>query len=137
MYLKGYLKEHVRQEKGSMDISAEIAKLKGRDDFRDNVGMILTHNGVVRNWSRSQKGQIIGLEVEADRTKIEELRQEYLEKSGIYEIVIKSYSGTFQPGDDLLFIIVAGDIRENIKPVLAELLDRVKAEAITKREVFA
>ena len=36
----------------------------------------------------------------------------------------------------LLFIIVAGDIRENIKPVLSELLDRVKAEAIAKREII-
>ena len=36
--------------------------------------------------------------------------------------------------DDLLFLIVAGDIRENVKPALALLLDRVKAEAISKNE---
>ena len=42
-----------------------------------------------------------------------------------------------QPGDDLLFILVAGDVREHIKPVLAELLDRVKAEAVTKKEIPA
>ena len=36
-----------------------------------------------------------------------------------------------------LFIIVAGDIRENVKATLAEVLDRIKAEAVTKREVFA
>ena len=47
------------------------------------------------------------------------------------------FPGTFQPGDDLLYIIVAGDIRENIKPVLAELLDRIKAEAVTKKEIFS
>lgn len=120
-----------------MDISAQIAELKKRSDFRDNVGMILTHNGIVRNWSRSKDGEITSLEVQADVEKIEELRQEYLKKDGIYEILIESHSGHFQPGDDLLFIVVAGDIRENIKPVLADLLDRVKAEAISKREVFA
>ena len=43
-------------------------------------------------------------------------------------------AGRLKPGDDLLFIIVAGDIRENVKPVLAELLDRIKAEAVTKSE---
>lgn len=39
------------------------------------------------------------------------------------------------PGDDPLFIIVAGDVRENVKPVLAKLLDRIKAEAVTKRGI--
>lgn len=119
-----------------MDISRQITELKQRADFADNVGMILIHNGVVRNWSRSQQGQVSCLEVTADIDKIECLRQEYLKKEGIYEIIVESHSGRFKPGDDLLFIVVAGDIRENIKPVLAEMLDRVKAEAISKREVF-
>ena len=119
-----------------MDISKQIAELKQRPDFADNVGMILAHNGVVRNWSLAQKGEVSCLEVTADDEKIEALRQEYLKKEGIYEIIVESHSGHFKPGDDLLFIVVAGDIRENIKPVLADMLDRVKSEAITKREVF-
>jgi len=119
-----------------MDISAKIAELKQRPDFADNVGMILIHNGVVRNWSRAKEGKVTCLEVTANEEKIESLRQEYLKKEGIYEIIVESHSGHFKPGDDLLFIVVAGDIRENIKPVLAEMLDRVKAEAIAKKEVF-
>ncbi|PLY01037.1 MAG: molybdenum cofactor biosynthesis protein, partial [Desulfuromonas sp.] len=43
-------------------------------------------------------------------------------------------TGILEPGDDLLFLIVAGDIRENVKPALALLLDRVKSEAVSKRE---
>ena len=79
----------------------------------------------------------VALEVTPDLAKIEQIRQEYLQREGIWEIVIEALSGTFQPGDDLLFIIVAGDIRENIKPVLAELLDRIKAEAVSKKEIMA
>ena len=60
--------------------------------------------------------------------------QEYEQKPGIYKVLVEAKSGPLQPGDDLLFIIVAGDIRENVKPVLAELLDRIKAEAVTKKE---
>ncbi len=119
-----------------MDISKTIAEMKKRPDFAENVGMILTHNGVVRSWSRATEGSVSYLEVTANTVKIEELRQEYLKKEGIYEIIIEPHSGKFSPGDDLLFIMVAGDIRENIKPVLADMLDRVKAEAISKREVF-
>jgi len=109
--------------------------MKKRPDFADNVGMILVHNGVVRNWSRKDHSQVTALEVTPDHARIEQLRQEYLRKEGIFDIIIEAHAGTFQPGDDLLFIIVAGDIRENIKPVLSELLDRVKSEAIAKREI--
>jgi len=120
-----------------MDISQAIAALKRQPGFTDHVGMILIHNGVVRNWSRQSHETVVALEVRPDHAKIEALRQEYLKRPGIYAIVIKAREGRFRPGDDLLFIIVAGDIRENIKPVLAELLDRVKAEAITKKEIMA
>jgi len=120
-----------------MDISQAIAALKRQPGFTDHVGMILIHNGVVRNWSRRDHKTVIALEVRPDRAKIEALRQEFLKRPGIYAIVIEANEGRFQPGDDLLFIIVAGDVREHIKPVLAELLDRVKAEAITKTEITA
>ena len=120
-----------------MDITKTIQSLKERPDFTDNVGMILIHNGTVRNWSRADKQQVSALETIVDHVKIDELRQEYLAKEGIYEIIVEAHSGNFQPGDDLLFIIVAGDLRENIKPVLAELLDRIKAEAVTKKEIKA
>jgi len=119
-----------------MDISKTISELKKRPEFNDNVGMILIHNGVVRNWSRKDRSAVKGVEVTPDLHKIEVLRQEYLKRPGIFEILIEACSGNLKPGDDLLFIIVAGDIRENIKPVLAELLDRVKAEAVTKKEIF-
>jgi len=118
-----------------MDISQAITELKRQPGFTDHVGMILIHNGVVRNWSRHSHKTVTALDVRPDRAKIEALRQEYLKRPGIYAIIIEAKEGRFQPGDDLLFIIVAGDIRENIKPVLAELLDRVKAEAITKKEI--
>lgn len=118
-----------------MDITQAVADLKNKPGFKDNVGMILIHNGVVRNWSRQDKAKVTTLEVTPDFAKIEVLRQEYLQREGIFDIVIEAHEGKFSPGDDLLFIIVAGDLRENIKPVLSELLDRVKAEAVTKREI--
>lgn len=120
-----------------MDISQTIAELKKRPGFQDNVGMILVHNGVVRNWSRKDHSTVTALEVTPDLQKIALLREEFLKREGIFEIIIEARSGRFVPGDDLLFIIVAGDIRENIKPVLAELLDRVKSEAIGKKEIHS
>ena len=120
-----------------MDISKTIAELKKRPDFNDKVGMILIHNGTVRSWSRHDRSTVSVLETVVDSEKVERLRREYLERPGIYERIVEARSGRFQPGDDLLFIIVAGDLREHIKPVLAELLDRIKAEAVSKRELGA
>ncbi len=119
-----------------MDISKTIAEMKKNPAFAENVGMVLVHNGVVRAWSRKTKEGVTSLEVTPDQEKVEAIRREFLQRPGIFEIVIEAQSGSFQPGDDLLFIIVAGDIRENVKPVLSELLDRIKSEAIVKKEVM-
>jgi len=118
-----------------MDISATIARMKENPEFAQNVGMVLVHNGIVRAWSRKDGQGVAILEVTPDHQKIEDIRREFLGKEGIFDIIIEARSGRFQPGDDLLFIIVAGDIRENVKPVLADLLDRIKAEAIRKKEI--
>lgn len=120
-----------------MDINATIAALKARPDFADHVGMILVHNGTVRSWSRSDKKTVAALEVTVDHERIDHLRREFLGHQGIYDIIIETREGLRKPGDDLLFIVVAGDIREHVKDVLARLLDRIKAEAVSKRELTA
>lgn len=118
-----------------MDISKTIAQLKQEPGFADSVGMVLVHNGVVRGWSRRDGSAVAGIQVRPDRRRIEELRAEYEARPGIFRVLIEACEGLLMPGDDLLFIIVAGDIRENVKPVLAELLDRVKSEAVAKTEL--
>lgn len=120
-----------------MNISEKIAEMKRNPEFAKNVGMVLVHNGVVRAWSRKDRQEVEALEVTPDYDKIESIRQKFLKKKGIFDIIIEAKSGRFHPGDDLLFIIVAGDIRENVKPVLADLLDKVKAEAVSKKEIVA
>jgi molybdopterin synthase catalytic subunit len=117
-----------------MDITKVIAEMKQDPGFSEKVGMILVHNGIVRGWSRLGHKPVTEVEVKVNERKLEELRNEYLQKPGIYKIIIECCSGRLKPGDDLLFIVVAGDIRENVKPVLSELLDRIKAEAVTKLE---
>lgn len=118
-----------------MDITQKIQELKTRPDFVDKVGMILVHNGVVRGWSRNGKANVEALEVSPDHEKIAALREEYLRHDGIFEILVEAQQGILHPGDDLLHIVVAGDIREHVKPVLADLLERIKAEAVVKREI--
>ena len=118
-----------------MDISKTIAEMKKEPGFNEHVGMILVHNGIVRGWSRSDRKPVTSIDVSVDGQTVEKLRKEYEEKPGIYKVVVEYKSGLLYPGDDVLFIVVAGDIRENVKPVLADLLDRIKAEAVSKKEM--
>lgn len=120
-----------------MDISKKIAELKKQVGFTNKVGMVMVHNGVVRSWSRKEGQGVVALEVTPDLQKIEEIRQEFLVRPGVFDIVIEALAGRFVPGEDLLYIIVAGDVREHVKPVLAELLDRIKDGPIAKREIMA
>ncbi|MDX2479254.1 MAG: molybdenum cofactor biosynthesis protein MoaE [Desulfuromusa sp.] len=118
-----------------MDISKTIAAMKQDPAFAENVGMVLIHNGTVRGWSRGDHSPISRIEVTADPVKVEQIRDEIERMEGIFKVVVETHSGVMQPGDDLLFLIVAGDIRENVKPALALLLDRIKAEAVSKNEI--
>ncbi len=119
-----------------MDLNAALADLKRQPGFSDNVGMMLIHNGVVRAWSRKDKNNVVAVRVTPDHARIEAICKEMEQRDGIFRILAQANEGELHPGDDLLFLVVAGDIRENVKAVFAELLDRVKAEAVSKEEVF-
>jgi len=120
-----------------MNIQEQINEWKKDPQFSKKVGMILCHNGIVRGTSRTDKREVIGVKVTPDFKLIEELRAQYEQAPGIYRVAVEACGGELYPGDDLLFILVAGDIRENVKATLAELLDRIKSEAVSKEELFA
>ncbi len=118
-----------------MDISKKIAEMKKTPKFAENVGMVLVHNGMVRGKSRD--GQLVSsLRVKPNYARIEQLREKYLQAVGIFDIVVEAKEGEFMPGEDLLFIIVAGDIRPNVKKVLSELLEEIKTTCFEKKEIL-
>ncbi|MBQ3058760.1 MAG: molybdenum cofactor biosynthesis protein MoaE [Desulfovibrio sp.] len=118
-----------------MDITKTLQELKARPGFAENVGMTLVHNGVVRAWSRHDHSPVSAIDVYPDRERIEAICREMEQRPGIFAIMAEAAEGRLKPGDDLLFLVVAGDIRENVKTTFAELLDRIKAEAVVKQEV--
>lgn len=120
-----------------MDINKTLAALKKEPGFADNVGMVLVHNGVVRAWSRSNHETVTSVTVNPNAAKMEAICAELATRPGIFRIIAKANSGDLKPGDDLLFLIVAGDIRENVNAVFTELLNRIKSEAIIKQEILA
>ena len=118
-----------------MDINKTLQELKARPGFADHVGMMLVHNGVVRAWSRGDHAPVTAVRVSHDTAKMDAICREMEKQPGIFAIVAQAEEGLLKPGDDLLFLVVAGDIREHVKATFAELLDRIKAEAVIKQEI--
>ena len=98
------------------------------------VGMILFHNGVVRGTSRNGN-KISSLKVYVDYEKMKNILKDFSNRKGIFKVDAYAFEGEFKIGDDLLFVGVAGDIRENVFPVLQDLVNKIKTEAIKKEEV--
>ncbi|MEA2101009.1 MAG: molybdenum cofactor biosynthesis protein MoaE [Thermodesulfobacteriota bacterium] len=111
-----------------------IGTIQKREDFKD-VGMILCHYGVVRGSSRDGR-PVNRLRVEVNRDMVKKIVREQKKRPGICEILVETREGELMVGDDLMAIVVAGDIRDNIIPVLSDTLNAIKTQAIKKEEAF-
>ncbi len=49
---------------------------------------------------------------------------------------IAALEGDFGVGDDLLYVVVAGDLRENVFNVMRELIEKIKTGCVSKKEIF-
>ena len=116
-----------------MDLMEMIEKLKSHPEFH-KAGMILCHNGVVRNSSRDGK-PVSELIVTCDRERLDEMLAVMKERPGIIDVIAEVREGTLRPGDDIMLVAVAGDFRENVFPVLKEMVSRIKNDVTRKKEI--
>ncbi len=116
-----------------MKLVAMIEKIKARPDYCD-AGMILCHNGVVRSTTREGQ-QVTGLRVEVDHDKLDAILKECRALPGIIDILIHiEEDRDLKVGDDVMFLVVAGDIRENVLSALTKTLNMVKSQATSKTQ---
>lgn len=118
-----------------MDMIKLLKTVKAHPDFH-KAGMVLCHNGVVRSTSRDGK-KVSGLKIAVDYQKLEEVLKEKRATPGIVDIRIEiDDTKDLKVGDDVMFLIVAGDIRENVIGTLKETLDRIKKAVTSKTEFY-
>jgi molybdopterin synthase catalytic subunit len=118
-----------------MNLIQMIDTIKKHPDYR-KVGMILCHNGVVRGTSRDGR-QVSGLTISVNQEKLDEIITTYKQQPGIIEILVEIVdSRHLSVGDDVMLLIVAGDVRENVIAVLNDVLNAVKTSVTQKREFF-
>jgi molybdopterin synthase catalytic subunit len=119
-------------EVNGMNINKMIERIKAHPDFH-NIGMIASHLGIVRSFSRGGKA-VTGLDVAFDHKKIEDIVREIKSRPGIVEMLIEINNGHLKVGDEIVAIVVAGDIRDNIFSALIDAVNRLKTEAVTEKE---
>ena len=118
-----------------MDLTQLIEKIKKHPAYHQ-AGMILCHNGVVRNTSRNGR-TVSGLTITVDHEKLRQVIEENKTKQGIIEILVEiAENRNLSVGDDVMFIVVAGDIRERVISVMSNTLDAIKRTVTKKTEFF-
>jgi molybdopterin synthase catalytic subunit len=118
-----------------MDINKMMQDIKSHPGF-DSVGMVLCHNGVVRATSRGGR-KVSGLNVAVDHQKLAQILAEQQCRDGILAIRVEiAENRDLSVGDDVMLLLVAGDIRENVIAVLSETLNLIKSTVTTKTEYF-
>ncbi len=113
-----------------------IRRIKTHPDY-PHAGMILTHVGVVRGVSRDGR-PVRGIDISVDRNRIAPIVSEMKERSGIIEILVEiTDRPSLAVGDDIMVVVVAGDVRENVLAVMADTIDAIKQTVTRKTEHFA
>jgi molybdopterin synthase catalytic subunit len=116
----------------NIDVEALHQQLKAHPRSSE-MGMIASHRGLVRATSRSG-APVRGLSIRFDRTVVNSIINDIRSREGIVEVLADYNEGDLAVGDDVMVVLVAGDIRENVFPALVDAVNRLKARAATKEE---
>lgn len=113
-----------------------LEQIKKHPDFHQ-AGMILCHNGVVRGTSRDGR-KVSGLRVAVDHQKLNRIIDSNKKIPGILEILVHiNENKDLRIGDDVMYLVVAGDVRENVISVLQDTLNEIKSTVTQKTEYFS
>lgn len=97
------------------------------------MGMIASHRGLVRGTSRGG-GPVRGLSIHFDRSIVDSIMESIRNRPGIVEVLADYNEGDLAIGDDVMVVLVAGDIRENVFPALVDAVNELKSKAAIKEE---
>ena len=107
------------------------------------VGMYLTHNGVVRQTAKAKvrndapnTQQVIGMQFSYDAQKVNAVIADTYAMEGIYYVKVWLNEGALNVGDDLMYVLIGGDIRPRVIDALQYLVGRVKNECVQEVELY-
>ena len=106
------------------------------------IGMYLTHNGTVRQTAKAKvrfgaenTKDVTGMIFSYDEEKVNAVIADAYKLEGIYYIKVWLNEGQLKTGDDIMYVLIGGDIRPRVVDALQYLVGRVKNECVIETEL--
>lgn len=113
------------------------------DPAAKNCGMFLVHNGTVRQTAKAKVRQgsegtaeVRGMRFSYDAEKVEAAISAARAMPGIFHVRVWLNEGELTLGDDIMLVLVGGDIRPHVIDALQALVGTIKNECVREEEVF-
>ena len=123
----------------SMDAWLKDAKAH---ETAPKIGMYLTHNGTVRQTAKAKvrygaehTREVTGMLFSYDKEKVDAVIAETYRMEGIYYIRVWLNEGELSLGDDIMYVLIGGDIRPRVVDALNYLVGRIKNECVVEKEL--
>lgn len=123
----------------SMDAWLKEAKAH---ESAPKIGMYLTHNGTVRATAKALVRQgatdtkpVTGMFFSYDQEKVDAVIADTYKLDGVHYIRVWLNEGQLQTGDDIMYVLIGGDIRPHVIDGLQYLVGRIKNECVVETEL--
>ena len=107
------------------------------------VGMYLVHNGTVRETARnlvreneSGTKPVKGMIFSYDKEKVSQAVDAAKKLEGIQYVRVWLNEGTLELGEDIMYVMIGGDIRPRVVDALTFLVGKIKSECVTEAELY-
>ena len=128
-------------KKESPSIDAWLKEAKAHESA-PKIGMYLTHNGTVRQTAKAKvrygaegTKEVTGMLFSYDQERVDAIIADTYKMDGIYYIKVWLNEGELKMCDDIMYVLVGGDIRPRVVDALQYLVGRVKNECVVETEL--
>ena len=129
----------MKKETPSMDAWLREARAS---ENAGKCGMFLFHNGVVRATAKAEvrnsekKEPVTGMLFSYDEGRVNEAVNKARSLPGIYYVRVWLNSGELTVGDDIMLVLIGGDIRPHVVDALNSLVSELKENCVSEKELY-
>lgn len=129
------------KNEGMPSIDEWIREAKS-DENAQECGMYLFHNGVVRRSAKAKVRQgdenasdVTGMEFAYDSDGVEAAVEKARQMPGIGYVRVWLNEGRLEVGDDIMLVLIGGDIRPHVIDALQTLVGEIKNNCVAEKEL--
>ena len=109
----------------------------------ENCGMYLTHCGTVRRSAKAKvrlgetnTRNVTGMRFSYDAEKVARAIDATRAMDGIFIVRVWLNEGVLNLGDDIMLVLIGGDIRPHVVDALQFLVGSIKSDCVVEEEIY-